>query len=71
MAGKWVAEDNHIAYSESGILRRMSSEAIIECLFGDNPETLPPLADAFPIFPLWHRQSVSALGWMPQEGKLC
>lgn len=49
MAGKWVAEDNHIAYSESGILRRMSSEAIIECLFGDNPETLPPLADAFPI----------------------
>ena len=49
MAGKWVAEDNHIAYLESGILRRMSSEAIIECLFGDNPETLPPLADAFPI----------------------
>ena len=40
MTGKWIAEDNHITYSESGILRRVNSETIMDCLYGDNPDTL-------------------------------
>lgn len=48
MTGKWIAEDNHITYSEGGILRRVSSETIMDCLYGDNPDTLPSLTEAFP-----------------------
>ena len=48
MTGKWIAEDNHITYSESGILRRVSSETIMDCLYGNNPDTLPSLTEAFP-----------------------
>lgn len=48
MTGKWIAEDNHITYSESGILRRVNSETIMDCLYGDNPDTLPSLTEAFP-----------------------
>ena len=48
MAGKWIAEDNHITYSESRILRRVSSETIMDCLYGDNSDTLPSLTEAFP-----------------------
>ena len=48
MAGKWIAEDNHITYSESGILRRVSSETIMDCLYGENSDTLPSLTEAFP-----------------------
>lgn len=48
MTGKWVAEDNHIAYSEGETLRSVSSETIMDCLYGDNPEVLPSLTDAFP-----------------------
>ena len=48
MTGKWIAEDNHITYSEGGILRRVSSETIMDCLYGDNPDALPSLTEAFP-----------------------
>ena len=48
MTGKWIAEDNHITYAESGILRRVNSETIMDCLYGDNPDTLPSLTEAFP-----------------------
>lgn len=48
MTGKWIAEDNHITYSESGIFRRVNSETIMDCLYGDNPDKLPSLTAAFP-----------------------
>lgn len=48
MTGRWIAEDNHIEYSESGMLRCVNSETIIDCLYGNNPEALPSLTEAFP-----------------------
>lgn len=48
MAGKWVAENNHIAYSESGIAQYVSSETIMDCLYGDDPVVRSSLTDTFP-----------------------